>query len=143
MVLQKTVIASGLPARTDPAALVIGPTGLALDADADQLFVNDTLRNRIARVVNPLFRSTSAGIGLTLTHDGALNDPLGLTRAPNGDIIAANGNDGKLVEVTPSGVQVDVKLVQPSGAGDLFGLVATSTKVYFVNDGTNTLNALQ
>jgi len=143
VVVQKTVIASGLPARTDPAALVIGPTGLALSGNSSQLFVNDSLNNRIAAIANPVSRSNSAGIGLTLTQNGALNDPLGLTRAPNGDIIAANGNDGNLVEVTPSGAQVARKLVQPNGAGDLFGLFATSTRVYFVNDGTNTLNVLQ
>jgi hypothetical protein len=143
VVMQKTVIASGLPARTDPAALVIGPTGLALSGDNSQLFVNDSLLSRIAAIANPLSRSTTAGKGVTLTQYGALNDPLGLTRAPNGDIIAADGSDGNLVEVTPSGVQVAKKLVQPSGAGDLFGLVATSNRVYFVNDGTNTLNVLQ
>src|SRR5271165_68408 len=33
-----TVIGSGFPERTDPAALVIGPTGVALDAKADILY---------------------------------------------------------------------------------------------------------
>ena len=48
-----TVIASGLPARTDPAALVIGPTGLALSASGDRLFVNDSLKNRITAISDP------------------------------------------------------------------------------------------
>lgn len=143
VVVQETIVGSGLPARTDPAALVIGPTGLALSADSSQLFVNDSLNNRIAAIANPLFRSSSAGTGVTLTQNGSLNDPLGLTRAPNGDLIAANGNDGKLVEVTPSGNQVTKKLVIKKGAGDLFGLFATSTEVYFVNDGTNVLDVLK
>ena len=105
--------------------------------------MSDSLNNRIAAIANPLFRSTSAGTGATVTQGGSLNDPLGLTRAPNGDLIAANGNDGKLVEVTPSGNQVTKKLVIKKGAGDLFGLFATSTKVYFVNDGTNVLDVLE
>src|SRR5579862_1605123 len=75
-----TVIASGLPERTDPAALVIGPTGVALrapcasDSDACEqegdregalLYVADTLSNRIAVIDHPLGRTTSAGIGRT------------------------------------------------------------------------------
>jgi hypothetical protein len=61
-------------------------------------------------------------------------------------LIAANGGDGNLVEVTPSGVQVATKLVDssgsPPGSGALFGLVALSGKIYFVDDATNTLQLL-
>ncbi len=143
-----TVIGSGLPARTDPAALVIGPTGLALSGSGDRLFVNDSLKNRITAISNPLFRSTSAGKGVTISQGKALVDPLGLTIAPNGDLIAANGGNGNLVEVTPEGRQIATKLVDtgggpPPGAGDLFGIVAVPDKVYFVDDGTNTLNVLE
>jgi hypothetical protein len=60
-VLQNTVIASGFAERTDPAALVVGPTGLALDGDADVLYVNDSVNSRIAAVTSPLSRKTSAG----------------------------------------------------------------------------------
>jgi len=143
-----TVIGSGLPARTDPAALVIGPTGLALSGSGDRLFVNDSLKNRITAISNPLFRTTSAGKGVTISQGKALVDPLGLTIAPNGDLIAANGGNGNLVEVTARGRQIATKLVDtgggpPPGAGDLFGIVAVPGKVYFVDDGTNTLNVLE
>jgi DNA-binding beta-propeller fold protein YncE len=148
VVLLKTVIATGLPTRTDPAALVIGPTGLALDASAENLYVNDSLSNRIAAIADPVFRLTSAGTGRTISQNGFLNDPLGLTLAPNGDLIAANGNDGNLVEVTPGGAQSAKKLVDntggpPPGAGTLFGLTAVPGRVYFVDDGSNTLNVLR
>lgn len=74
--------------------------------------------------------------------------PLGLTLAQNGDLIVANGSNGFLVEITPQGRQIATKLVDtgggpPPGAGDLFGIVAVPDKVYFVDDGTNTLNVLQ
>jgi hypothetical protein len=142
-----TIIGSGLPARTDPAALVIGPTGVALSSSGDRLYVNDSLKNRITFISNPLTRSTSAGKGVTLSQGKALVDPLGLTLAPNGDLIAANGGNGNLVEVTPKGRQIATKTVNtgggpPPGAGDLFGVLATSDKVYFVDDGTNTLDVL-
>ena len=146
--LLSTIIAKGLPSRTDPAALVIGPTGLALDATADNLYVNDSLSNRIAVISDPTSRLSSAGTGKTISQNGFLNDPLGLTLAPNGDLVAANGNDGNLVEVTPGGAQVAKKLVDntggpPPGAGTLFGLTAVSGHVFFVDDGSNTLNVLR
>lgn len=148
VVLLKTVIATGLPTRSDSAALVIGPTGLALDAAADNLYFNDSLSNRIAAIADPVTRLTSAATGRTVSQNGFLNDPLGLTLAPNGDLIAANGNDGNLVEVTPGGAQVAEKLVDntggpPPGAGTLFGLTAVPGRVYFVDDGSNTLNVLK
>lgn len=147
-VMQTTIVGSDFPARTDPAALVIGPTGLALNAEGTRLYVNDSLSNRIAVISNPLTRFGSAGAGMTLTEGKELNDPLGLTRAPNGDLIAANGGNGNLVEVTPKGQQIATKTVDtgggpPPGAGDLFGILAVPDKVYFVDDGTNTLDVLE
>ncbi len=49
------VIATGFPERTDPAALVVGPTGDALHRDGT-LYVADTQDNRIAAVPGALFR---------------------------------------------------------------------------------------
>jgi hypothetical protein len=138
-----SVIGSGFPERTDPAALVIGPTGLGLSPNG-RLYVADTLDNRIAAIPAAVERETDAGMGQTVSTGGALNGPLGLAIAPNGDILTANGNDGNIVETTPQGTQTSVKTVDTTGAGTLFGLiVAPSNKgVYFVDDGTNTLNLL-
>jgi hypothetical protein len=146
-VLSSTVIGSGFSATFDPAALVIGPTGVALDGNLDLLFVADSVNNRIAGIPNPLTRTTSAGAGVTISKGGFLNDPLGLSRAPSGNIIVANGADGNLVEITDDGQQVAKKLVDmsgsPPGAGALFGLLALQNKVYFVDDATNTLNVAE
>lgn len=145
-VLLTTIVASGLAERTDPSALVVGPTGVAFNPLNGNLYVNDSVNSRILAIPDALVRLTSAGTGITVSSHGALNDPLGLTLAPNGDVIAANGNDGNLVEVSPGGRQVAVKTVNsagsPPGAGNLFGLVALPHKVYFVNDGDNTLDLL-
>lgn len=139
------VIASGFPAKTDPAALVIGPTGLGF-AGNGTLYVADTLNNRITAIRDAISRSTDAGVGHTLSSGGALNGPLGLAMAPNGDILAVNGNDGNLIEITPKGEQIAVRNVDTTGigAGTLFGLApAPGNKgVYFVNDGDNTLRLL-
>jgi hypothetical protein len=139
------VIGSGFAERTDPAALVIGPTGVALSPDNQWLFVSDSLNNRIGAIPNPLFRTTSAGVGDTVTTGGALNDPLGLAIAPDGDILTANGFDGFLVRTTPHGLQVSKHLLDssgsPPGAGALFGLaVVPGRGLYFVDDATNTLD---
>jgi len=153
-----TVIGSGFPERTDPAALVIGPTGVGLrancasdsddcDRDGALLYVADTLSNRIAVIDHALGRTTSAGIGRTLTSGGSLNAPLGLTVTPNGELLTVNGGDGFITEVSPGGAQVAKLLLDssgsPPGAGALFGLAFDPVRgVYFVDDATNTLNLL-
>ena len=143
--IARTVIASGFEERTDPAALVVGPTGLALSPEG-RLFVADTLQNRIAAIPGALSRPNSAGTGETVSQNGALNAPLGLAIAPNGGILTVNSGDGNLVEIDRGGRQVAVKAIDVSqqGAGTLFGLVIAPNArgVYFVDDGNNTLNLL-
>ena len=145
--ISTTIIGSGFSERTDPAALVIGPTGVALGSN-ETLYVADSLNNRIAAIPHALDRNTTANTGNTVTSNGAINDPLGLTIAPNGDILTVNGNNGKIVETTPSGTQVANKFLDtsgsPKGAGALFGLaiIPGGKGVYFVDDATNTLNTL-
>ncbi len=56
-VVSDQVIADGFGERTDPNALVIGPTGVALDRGT--LYVADTLGSRIAAISNPLGRKTT------------------------------------------------------------------------------------
>jgi len=137
-----TVIANGFAERTDPAALVVGPTGLAFGYGG-QLYVADTVNNRIAVIPFAVWRcSPLGGGGITLSSGGALSGPLGLTLAPNGDVLAANGGNGNLVEVTPFGRQIASPQVDPAGAGgDLFGLAIApyGRGVLFVDDGDNTL----
>ena len=145
----ETVIGSGFPERTDPAALVVGPTGVGLAGDGT-LYVADSVANRIAGISNALHRTTSSS-GTTISMNGALSDPLGLAIAPNGDILRTNGGDGNLVETTPAGVQVAIKMLDtspappgPNGNGTLFGVAVNREQngVFFVDDGTNTLNLL-
>jgi hypothetical protein len=142
-----TVVGSGFPERSDPAALVIGPTGLGLDAHGNILYVADSLDNRVAAIPNPLLRVTSGGTGATVSQGGALNDPLGLTVGPEGIILTVNGNNGLMVAITPGGAQVHKVWLDmtgaPPGAGALFGLVdVQGSGLYYVNDASNTMNLL-
>ena len=139
-----TVIGSGFAERTDPAALVIGPTGVGLSKDGFSLYVADSLNNRIAALPLPVTRTSTAHTGFTVSKGGSLNDPLGLTVASNGDILTTNGGDGFMVQTSPDGLQVSKNLLDssgnPPGAGALFGLTTVGSNVYYVDDASNTLN---
>jgi hypothetical protein len=144
-VVSITVIGSGFSERTDPAALVIGPTGLTLSKNHKTLYVADSLNNRVAAIDNPLLRTSSDDTGATVSSGGALNDPLGMTLAINGNVLTVNGDDGFLVETTPGGVQIFKTLLDntgsPPGSGALFGLTdVPGLGLVFVDDATNTLN---
>ena len=142
-VTSEQVIANGFPERTDPAALVVGPTGVTLGWNG-VLYVADTQGNRIAAVPNALFRhSPFPGAGITVAKGGFLNNPLGLELAPNGDILAANANDGNIVETTPFGAEFQPFDTGAEGGG-LFGLTLSQGRpgVYFVNDTENELDLL-
>jgi hypothetical protein len=144
----RTVIATAFPERTDPNALVLGPTGLAMSSDGT-LFVADTLQNRIAAIPYAVSRMADAGMGVTVSKGHSLNQPLGLAIAPNGDILTVNGGNGLIVETTTDGEQAGARFIDVSkshkGGGTLFGLAITpdGTGIYFVDDGNNTLNILR
>ena len=146
-VRNETVIADGYGEHTDPAALVVGPTGLGL-AKNGTLYVADTAANRITAITDALHRHHSAGVGQVITSGDHLNSPLGLAVAPHGDIITVNAGDGLAVETTPAGSQIATRTLDtsgsPPGSGALFGLAITQhgDTLYFVDDATNTLDSL-
>ena len=145
--LRVTTIGSGFFEQTNAAAFVIGPTGVGLGPNGT-LYVADTGENRITAIPNATTRSSSAGTGAVLTSGGRLNAPLGLTIAPNGDVLSVNGGNGLIVETTPGGAQVAHffldKSGSPRGSGALFGLAVApgGRGVYYVDDATNFLRLL-
>ena len=146
-VVLENVIATGFPERTDEGALVVGPTGLAVSGNSlmhQTLYVNDTDQNRIAEVPNALLRFAPAtGGGATVTQGGDISDPLGMTLAPNGNILTANGENAKIVETAPNGKEV-ASFATEVGPGGLFGLAITPNKqaITLVNDNLNELDLL-
>jgi sugar lactone lactonase YvrE len=144
LVDQEFVLGKGFDEATNAAALVLGPTGLALSPNGT-LYVADTMANRIASFADALFAVQPAGTGTTVSVGGRLRAPLGLAVAPNGDILSVNGANGLIVETTPSGRQNDrIYLDQigaPPGSGALFGLAVAphGQGVYFVDDDLNQL----
>jgi hypothetical protein len=135
-VISNTVIGTGFAEHTDPNALVVGPTGVGLDRNG-ALYVADSDGNRIAAIPDALSRTSAlGGGGITLTSGAPLDDPLGLTVVPGGDIVSANGNNGLVVETTMGGQVVAARTLIDPGAGDLFGLAVAprGDGLYFTND---------
>jgi hypothetical protein len=144
--LATTQIGSGFAEHTDPAALIVGPTGVGLGRNGT-LYVADTVNSGIDAIPNAVFRLSDDGTGTPVATGLPLNGPLGLAIAPNGDILTMNGGDGNMVETTPGGTMTvkTVDVSTPGGAGgDLFGLAVRPDggAVYFVNDGNNMLYLL-
>ncbi|MGH2719193.1 MAG: hypothetical protein ACRDJU_11510 [Actinomycetota bacterium] len=137
-----TVVGSDFPWEANQAALVLAPTGLALGRDGT-LYVDDTQTNSISAITSAVTRTTPVtATASVITSGGGLNASLGMTLAPNGNLIFVNGNDGNATEVTTSGTQLGTRTLVKDGAGDLFGLTPTadSSDLLFVNDGTNALD---
>jgi hypothetical protein len=149
-VTAETTVAAGYPERPDAAAFIKGPTGLAVSS-AGTLYVANNLGNAIDAVPDALTRGASDGTGTVLASGGQLANPLGLALAPDGDLLAANATNGKIVEVTPAGKQVGEYYAdddigqEPPGDGDLFDVAVDDSDngIVFVNDGTNTLEMLR
>jgi sugar lactone lactonase YvrE len=136
------VIGTGFPWRANKAALILAPTGLALAGDGT-LYVADTLTNTVSAIPQALTRTSAVtAVAGTVSSGGALDAPLGMVLAPNGDLVVVNGNNGNAVEITPAGQQLTVKTLIKNGAGDLFGITTAQAGdgLLVVNDGTNALD---
>jgi hypothetical protein len=148
-----TEIASGYPTRTDPAALVIGPTGLAFDAATGTLYVASTADNAIFSIANANTATAppANGVGsIVYQNRGHLHGPLGLTFAPDGNLISAQGDainprknqSSELVEITPTGKfvgQFSISKHNPGGAFGVASSTGSSPQFAAVNDINNTV----
>lgn len=144
-------IGSGYKHRTDPAALVVGPTGLAYDPMKDVLYVASTGDNKIYALSFAAEVQFSVGKGDLVYEDHQhLHGPLGLALAPNGHLITANGdavnaggNANELVEFTTTGQFVAQFQVDPGAGGAAFGLAFSPNgdlRFAAVDDNTNMLD---
>ena len=127
--LKKTLIAGGYTHVPNAAAVVLGPTGLAFDADSDMLYVASTADNAIYAVPHASRVSHSGGRGRLVFSDEHLRGPLALRLTPNGHLITANGDavngdvlhPSEIVEFTKSGRFVRESDVD-SSQGGAFGI---------------------
>ena len=128
-IMKKTLVAGGYTHVPNAAAVVLGPTGLAFDAESDTLYVASTADNAIYGVANASRLSNARARGHLVFSDSRLRGPLALRFAPNGHLITANGDalngdplhPSEIVEFTTSGRFVRSYDVDPSQGG-AFGI---------------------
>ena len=153
VVTSEVQIAHGYLTRTDPAALVVGPTGLAYDAANDLLYVASTGDNEIFAIPQAGTRMNSVLLGNLIYSDSQhLRGPLALTLTPNGDLITSNGDavnpdanqPSELVEFTAKGQFVAERSVDSASSGSAFGIAlqTNGSQIRFaaVDDNLNTLD---
>ncbi|HLN32939.1 MAG TPA: TIGR03118 family protein [Gemmataceae bacterium] len=153
IVESETQIASGYAHRLDPNVVAVGPTGLAFDSVNDILYVASTDDNAIYAIPNAAIATQDNGTGkLIVKNNPHLHGPLGLVLAPNGDLIAANGDAvnpdpnhlNELVEFTPKGQFVAQFQLDAGNAGAAFGVAVSvadgQIRFAAVDDNTNTLD---
>lgn len=134
------------------AIVALGPTGLAYDPERDILFVASTLDNEIFAISDAAKRNKSTGTGTVVFADQThLHGPLGLTLAPNGNLITANGDavnfvqgtQNELVEFTEQGAFVATYQIDPGNLGAAFGIATAisqgTVRLAAVDDDQNTL----
>jgi hypothetical protein len=124
------IISSGYGHRGDPAALEVGPTGLAYDQNRDILYVSASFENAIFAVPNAGHIVANGGKGYQIYADNThLHGALAMIIAPNGNLIVSNSDvinsdpnhPSELVEFTVDGEFVAERSVD-SAQGGAFGL---------------------
>jgi hypothetical protein len=141
-----TQVASTVPANGD-----VNPYGVAVvPASAGRLTAGDILVSNFNDKANvqgtgtTLVQVSPAGKTSVFASISALPAgqacPLGMTVAPNGDLVVVNGNNGNAVEITPAGRQLATKTLIKNGAGDLFGIITSGDGLIIANDGTDALD---
>ena len=150
-----TQIASGYIVQPNSAAVVVGPGGLAYNPKNDTLYVAANGNNAIYAISHASRTHADQGTGTLVYQDNAhLFGPIGLTLAPNGDLLETNDDavntsnelpsqTSALTEFTPTGQFVG-QLSMNSTAGGAFGVVVSThgrnLTVATVDDISNTLD---
>ena len=154
VVLSTTQIAKNYTVVPNGPAVILGPTGLAYDAQEDVLYVASTADNEIFAVPNAGSRPAppANGTGTVIFSGKQLRGPLALVLAPNGDLITSNGDavnadvnhPSEIVEFTKDGKFVGQFNVDPAQGG-AFGIAVESlgdnqARFAAVDDNTNDIS---
>jgi hypothetical protein len=159
-VTKNTVIAKGYPHSLSAVAFVLGPTGLAFDAQADILYVASTSDNQIFKIQNAENTNNPVDKGILVYADQVhLHGPLALALTPNGNLLTSNGDainvtppplppnqlPSEIIEFTKDG-QFIGQLSIDSAPGAAFGIAIApvpgsenTARIALVNDDDNTI----
>ena len=134
-VYNQVKIAAGMNNRTDPVAFVLGPSGLAIDAVNDILYVASSADNVIYSIPGALTIESGNPVTPTPVYSDMvhLHGPLDLALLPNGNLIVANSDGSnadpnqpsEIVEFTTKGVFVSQMSIDPNEGG-AFGMALQS-----------------
>jgi hypothetical protein len=148
----RTVVATGYAHRTDPSAVVVGPTGLAYNPFTDVLYVASTADNAIFAVPRAGHATFPVNKGTVVFADAnVLRGPLALAFTPSGNLVTSNGDavnpdpthPSEVIEFTPFGQFVRQYNVDPAPGGAFGVATVLSPLAPFnfatVDDNTNAL----
>jgi DNA-binding beta-propeller fold protein YncE len=145
------VLATGFNHRGDPAALEVGPSGLAYDAVHNTLLVASSYDNAIYEIPNAATTSSPQPVTLLVQDSTHLHGPINIVFLPDGHLVVANSDGSnadpnqpsELVEYTAAGAFLGQMSIDPNNGG-AFG-AATNTigwgtiQLAAVDDNSNTL----
>ena len=139
-----TTIASGYAFALNAGAIVVGPAGLFYDKKKDVLYVSAENDNKIFAVSGASGLTASGGTGTMIFSDPALNGPLGLVMAPNGDLITVNADSlsdspaipSDVIEFTTGGNLVRQFSIDPN-PGSGFAILSLPNEFAYVDDFTS------
>ncbi len=146
------VLAAGFNHRADPAALEVGPAGMAYNAANDTLYVASSADNAIYEIPTATKAPSPISPTLLLQDDTHLHGPLDISILPDGNLVVANSDGSnvdpnqpsELVEYTPTGTFLAQQSVDPNNGG-AFGVAIQNLawgafRMAAVDDNTNTLH---
>jgi hypothetical protein len=146
------VIADGFSHRADPAALELGPTGLAYNAANDTLYVASSTDNAVYSIHPAVATGSALSPALLFADTTHLHGPLGLSILPDGHFLVANSDGSnvdpnqpsEIVEYSATGQFLAQYSLDPNNGG-AFGLAVNNlgwgtVRIAAVDDNTNRLN---
>jgi hypothetical protein len=145
------ILASGFNHRPDPAALELGPSGLAYSASNDTLYVASSADNAVYQIAQASTVTGQTSATLLFADAAHLHGPLDISILPNGHLVIANSDGSnvdpnqpsELVEYTATGTFVGQMSVDPNNGG-AFGVAINNLawgafRLAAVDDNANAL----
>jgi hypothetical protein len=146
-----TIIAEGFTHRLDPAALCLGPSGLAYDSVHDILYVASSTDNAVYTIATAAHTASVVSQTLLFSDLTHLHGPLDISILPNGHLVIADSDGSnadpnqpsELVEYTPAGQFLGQMSLDPNNGG-AFGVAVNNIgwgtfRLAAVDDDANTL----
>jgi hypothetical protein len=153
-------IATGFSMNHGVPGGILAPSGLTYDAVHDVLYIVEGMTNRVIAINAPENVHTG-GITVTrygytgpsasavhIVYQGApLAAPISAALLYNGDLVVGNTANNQLVEIAPGFGVVARRTLDTGAPGALFGIAASgtsaaTTRIYFNDDNSNTVQVL-